>query len=146
MSHDLIWQLDRRLISLCGWWLHVMTLSSLVSTKLVRLEIKRFSFVTWLQMVTWSKNLATFWVVTPHTSYWVCSDKHRGSKDIRNSFVTWTHVTTWSKEYVALWLDIWLLIISHHSAKFDSGRSWESKFITLFICHVTLYDHMINGL
>ena len=46
----------------------------------------------------------------------------------RSLFVTWTHVTMWSKEYVALWLDIWLLIISHPSVKFDSDRSRESKF------------------
>ena len=45
---------------------------------------------------------------------------------------------------MALWLDILLLIISHPSAKFDSDRSRESEFITFFICHVTLYNHVIN--
>ena len=38
------------------------------------------------------------------------------------------------------------LIISHPSVKFESDRSRESKFITIFICHVTLYDHVINRL
>ena len=47
---------------------------------------------------------------------------------------------------MALRLDIWLLIISHPSATFDSDRSRESEFITFFICHVTLYDHVINRL
>ena len=100
-------------------------------------------------MVTWSKNQATFWVETSRTSHppvKFSSNRHRGSKDIKSSFVTWTHVTKWSKEYVALRLDIWLLIISHPSAKFDSDRSRESEFITFFICHVTLYDHVINRL
>ena len=30
--------------------------------------------------------------------------------------------------------------------KFDSDRSREREFITFFICHVTLYDHVINRL
>ena len=28
----------------------------------------------------------------------------------------------------------------------DSDRSRENEFITFFICHVTLYDHVINRL
>ena len=64
----------------------------------------------------------------------------------RSSFVTRTHVTTWSKEYVALWLDVWLLIISHPSVKFDKNKSREGEFKTFFIYHVTLYDHVINRL
>ena len=63
-----------------------------------------------------------------------------------SSFVTWTHITMWSKEYVVLWLDMWLLIISHPSVKFDSDRSHENELKIFFICHVTLCDHVINRL
>ena len=52
----------------------------------------------------------------------------------------------WSKEYVALWLDIWLLIISHPSIKFDRDRSRESEFKIFLISLVTLCDHIINRL
>ena len=64
----------------------------------------------------------------------------------QSSFVAWTHVTAWSKECLALWLDMWLLIISHRSIKFDSDRSRESEFKAFSICHVTLCDHVINRL
>ena len=49
----------------------------------------------------------------------------------------------WSKEYVALWLDMWLLIISHPSVKFDYDRSRESEFKT-FLFAMWLCDHVIN--
>ena len=39
-----------------------------------------------------------------------------------------------------------LLIISHTSVKFYNHRSRESELLTFFICHVTLYDHVINRL
>ena len=69
-----------------------------------------------------------------------------GVKILRSSFVTWAHVATWSKEYVDLRLNMWLPIISHPSVKFDRDRSRESEFITFFLCHVTLYGHVINKL
>ena len=46
---------------------------------------------------------------------------------------------------MALWLDTWLLI-NQRSVKFGSYRSRESNFITFFICHVTLYDYVMNRL
>ena len=57
----------------------------------------------------------------------------------------WSHVTAWSKGYVTLWLDMWLLIISNPSIKFDSHRSREDEFVT-FICFMSLRDHVINRL
>ena len=39
-----------------------------------------------------------------------------------------------------------LLIISHPSVKFDSHRSLENEFITVFVCYLTLCDHVINRL
>ena len=35
---------------------------------------------------------------------------------------------------------------SYPSVKFDSHRSRENEFITLFICYMTLYNHAIDKL
>ena len=52
----------------------------------------------------------------------------------------------WSEGYVTLLSDVWLLIISHPSARFDSHSSPENEFITFFICYMTSCDHVINRL
>ena len=43
-------------------------------------------------------------------------------------------------------LDMWLLIISHSSVKFDGHRLREKEFIALLICYMNLCDHVINRL
>ena len=55
-------------------------------------------------------------------------------------------MAAWSEGYVTLLLDMWLLIISHPSVKFDSHRSCKNEFATFFICYMTLCDHVINRL
>ena len=47
---------------------------------------------------------------------------------------------------MTLLLDMGLLIISHFSLKFDSHRSREHEFKTIFICYMTSCDHVINRL
>ena len=58
--------------------------------------------------------------------------------------MTCPHVAAWSEGYMTLLLDMWFLIISHSSVKFDSHRSRENEFITFLICYTTLCDHVIN--
>ena len=41
---------------------------------------------------------------------------------------------------------MWLLIISHSSVNFDSHRSRENEFTTIFICYMTLCDQVSNSL
>ena len=60
-----------------------------------------------------------------------------------------SHVTSRKhlvREICDLLLDMWLLIMSHLSVKFDSQRSPENEFITFFICYMTLCEHVINKL
>ena len=42
--------------------------------------------------------------------------------------------------------EMWPLIISHPSVKFDPHRSGEKEFIAFLICYMTLCDHVINKL
>ena len=49
-----------------------------------------------------------------------------------------------SEGYVTLLLDMWLLIISHPSVKFDSHRSRENDVLSCFIFYVTWCDFVDN--
>ena len=55
-------------------------------------------------------------------------------------------LNTWSEGYVTLLFDMWLLIISHPSVKFNSHKSREKEFITFLTSYMTLWDHVINRL
>ena len=47
--------------------------------------------------------------------------------------------------YMICDLDMWLLIISHPSVKFDSYGSRENDFITFPVCYMTLCHYVINS-
>ena len=69
-----------------GWQLQVISYHPVkfgVAITLVGLDIKRFWFVTWLHMVTWSKDHATWWLlITSHHPVKSSSNRLRGSKDV----------------------------------------------------------------
>ena len=96
-------------------------------------------------MKTWLRRHMIYWVGSSHSSYHPatfvglapCESKHEN---------VW--FVTRPIDRSVTWLCGWVpFTLSHHSAKFDFHRPWESGDITPLICHVTtcLMCHVTCG-